>query len=90
MDDKIDKNSIKNLPTELARKEASTWIKKLISKSQLSPPAVTRNGGFEGNAESRQRKEPAGERTSVARKTSRSVSPTSPIRTRDSTSTRRK
>ena len=98
MDDKIDKNAIKNLPTEVARKEASTWIKKLISKSQHSPPALTKNGGFEQQSStatanqpnqsahvSRQRKssEPhtlSPERQSVARRASRSVSPTSPGR----------
>ena len=99
MDDKIDKNAIKNLPTEVARKEASTWIKKLISKSQHSPPALTKNGGFEQQGStatanqqpnqsahvSRQRKssEPhtsSPERQGVARRASRSISPTSPGR----------
>jgi len=94
MDDKIDKNTIKNLPTEIARKEASTWIKKLILKSQHSPPALNKNGGFDKGSStdttkddaapahsSRQRKSADGnERAGVARRASRSISPASPGR----------
>lgn len=101
MDDKIDKNTIKNLPTEIARKEASSWIKKLISKSQHSPPALHKNGGFDKGStdttkddtapsnSSRQRKstDASCERAGVARRASRSISPTSPGRESASTAT---
>ena len=81
--------------SETSRRDASNWIKKLINKSQHSPPALIKNGFdasyvTETGRVSRQRKDfVKSEGKALARGTTRSTSPsTSPARNRIKTAAR--